>query len=411
MDEAYLAFRNFSIVAGVAVSIIDLKGQTLFESDGYAEATAFCRIFSEAFYLKEQCKYTKLNAGYQSVRFGGRYIFYDPMGLTYFAAPIMTQNVHTASVIAGPLLMTERSDYLAVDVQERFEPSSELMGVLGKALALVPVISPKRVHALTEQQYICAAFCSGGMPDVARRQEMQQMQSYLNTYISDAKEDVAKRLYPIKKEEELLSAISRGDVLSARALLNEILGHIFFNSGQNLEIIRSRVIELIVLLSRAAVKGGADAETIFSMNYEYFRKIDGISTVEDLTYWLSQVMNRFTQMVFNFADAKHVDVLYRSVLYIKSNYMKKLTLEEVAGHVYLSPTYLSKIFKDETGYNFNTYLNMIRIEESKRLLLDNSIDLVEISSIVGYEDQSYFSKVFKKLVGLSPGKFRQANYK
>jgi YesN/AraC family two-component response regulator len=86
--------------------------------------------------------------------------------------------------------------------------------------------------------------------------------------------------------------------------------------------------------------------------------------------------------------------------------MKKLTLEEVASCVYLSPSYFSKVFKTEMNCNFVTYLNRLRIEMSKKLLLDNNIDLVDISNIVGYEDQSYFSKIFKKMTGVSPGKFR-----
>jgi two-component system response regulator YesN len=65
-------------------------------------------------------------------------------------------------------------------------------------------------------------------------------------------------------------------------------------------------------------------------------------------------------------------------------------------HVYLSPAYFSKIFKEEVKTNFNNYLNLVRIEMSKKLLLDDSMSLVDISSYVGYEDQSYFSKVFKK---------------
>jgi len=411
MNETQLAFQNFSIVSGLAVTIIDTKGQALFESEGYAGAAAFVRMMEDAYGLAGQCTYAKLYAGYQSVCFDGRYIFYDPMGLVYFVAPLMEQGVHVSSVISGPLIMTERAEYFEIDVQDRFHPDAAFSRQLRAALSAVPVVIPKRVYAMAEQQFVCAAFCSGGLPLVHQKQEMQRMQSYLHTYISDAKDDMANRLYPIKKEEELLSSISRGDVFLARALLNEILGHIFFHSGQDLEVIRSRVIELIVLLSRAAVKGGASAETIFAMNYDYFQEIEGMHTVEDLTYWLSQVMNKFTGTIFSFANAKHADVLYRAVMYIKTNYMKKLTLEDVAGHVFLSPAYLSKIFKDETGCNFNTYLNTIRIEESKRLLPDNSIELVDISSMVGYEDQSYFSKVFKKLVGLSPGKFRQANYK
>ena len=412
MEEAYPAFRDFSAAAELAVAVIDLTGQTLFESEGFARANTFGRLAMDAFGLEGPCRYAQLYAGYQAMRFGGRYIYDDPVGLTFFASPILRHDAHMATVIAGPLLMLEREDFFETDVAERYSPAPGLRDILRKALADVPVVPPKRVNALSELLYLCAMHAGEGErnENLRRQREAQQLQSILHTYISDAKEDAARRTYPIRKEEELLSAISRGDVFTARALLNELLGHILFHSGQDYEIIRSRMIELIVLLSRAAVKGGADAETIFAMNYSFFQEIEGIHTADALTYWLSQVMNRFTDTVFSFAGAKHVDVLYRAVLHMKAHYMQKLTLEDVAGQVYLSPTYLSRIFKEETGYNFNTYLNMLRIEESKRLLLDNTIDLVSISGMVGYEDQSYFSKVFKKLVGVSPGKFRQANF-
>ena len=409
MLETHRVLQDFSVVSGVGVALIDTRGQTLFHSVDTGTAS-FVRLMDDSFRFGEQCKYAWLYAGYQSVRFGGRYVFYDPMGLSYFAAPLLEQGVHTTSVIAGPLLMTDYDDYFDGDVLSRYTPTPSLAASLRNTLRAVPIIDPARVHALAEQLYICCAFISGGAADMRQTQETQQLQSHLHTYITSVKGGAAERLYPLQKENELLSAISRGDMFSSRALLNEILGHIFFHSGQDLEVIRSRVIELIALLSRAAVKGGADAEMIFGMNYSYFQEINNIHTVEDLTYILSRIMNTFTETVFRFADAKHLDVLYKSVLYIKANYMKKLTLEDVANHVYLSPAYLSKIFKDETGYNFNAYLNMVRIEESKKLLLGNTTDLVDIASLVGYEDQSYFSKVFKKLVGLSPGKFRRANY-
>jgi two-component system response regulator YesN len=91
--------------------------------------------------------------------------------------------------------------------------------------------------------------------------------------------------------------------------------------------------------------------------------------------------------------------------------MKKVTLDEVAACVYLSPSYFSKVFKQEMEMSFNTYLNYIRIEMSKKLLSDPSIAIVDISNLVGFEDQSYFSKVFKKMTGLSPKKFREQGKK
>lgn len=119
-------------------------------------------------------------------------------------------------------------------------------------------------------------------------------------------------------------------------------------------------------------------------------------------------MNRYTDFTFRFNDVKHIDVIRKAVDYIRRNYAGKITLEEVAAYVFLSPSYFSKVFKDEMGCNFNHYLNHIRIEKSKQLLLSDSIRLVDVSGVVGFEDQSYFTKVFKKLTGITPGKFREA---
>jgi YesN/AraC family two-component response regulator len=59
--------------------------------------------------------------------------------------------------------------------------------------------------------------------------------------------------------------------------------------------------------------------------------------------------------------------------------------------------------------NFNSYLNKVRIEMSKKLLTDHDIPLVDVANMVGYEDQSYFTRVFRSNVGISPGKYRERN--
>jgi YesN/AraC family two-component response regulator len=124
--------------------------------------------------------------------------------------------------------------------------------------------------------------------------------------------------------------------------------------------------------------------------------------------WLSRIMIRFSDCVFDLKDVKHVDVIYKALEFIKNNYMNKISLADVAEVAHISPSYFSKIFKEEMGCNFNTYLNEVRVNMSKRLLLDDSISLVDIAFLTGYEDQSYFSKVFKKMTGISPGKYRES---
>jgi YesN/AraC family two-component response regulator len=165
---------------------------------------------------------------------------------------------------------------------------------------------------------------------------------------------------------------------------------------------------MIVLLSRAAIEGGADAEEIFGLNYNYLSDIDKYQTLDDLTFWLSKVLARFTDCVFNLTGVRHKDAIFKSIGYIKKNYMNKLTLEEVADYVYLNPSYFSKIFKEELGYTFVSYINKLRVEVSKQLLLDPSVSLTDVSSIVGFDEQCYYTKVFKKLTGMTPGLFRKS---
>ena len=79
----------------------------------------------------------------------------------------------------------------------------------------------------------------------------------------------------------------------------------------------------------------------------------------------------------------------------------------MAQQISISPYYLSHMFREELAITFVEYLTMVRMEEAKKLLKDPSLSIVAIASQVGYEDASYFSKVFKKHVGMSPNRYRK----
>jgi len=95
------------------------------------------------------------------------------------------------------------------------------------------------------------------------------------------------------------------------------------------------------------------------------------------------------------------------VQYINANYASPLTLDDISRLVNLSPDYLSKIFKQGTGTTFSRYLNDVRIARAKELIRQSRLRLTDISSMVGYDDQSYFTKVFTKTVGVSPSEYRK----
>lgn len=98
----------------------------------------------------------------------------------------------------------------------------------------------------------------------------------------------------------------------------------------------------------------------------------------------------------------------RGVLdYMDRHYHEKITLSDAAKAVYVNPSYLSRIFNREVRTSFNAYLNKCRIEKSKELLADRNINIVEVCLLVGFENQSYYNKVFKKLEGKTPSEYRK----
>ncbi|MDY3619361.1 response regulator transcription factor [Agathobaculum sp.] len=107
-------------------------------------------------------------------------------------------------------------------------------------------------------------------------------------------------------------------------------------------------------------------------------------------------------------DTADADGLIHTVkAYIAQHYAEDLSLENLAGQVYLSPSYLSKLFKREVGENLSTYVQGVRIEQAKTLLRTTGLKTYEVAERVGISDPVYFSRIFKKLTGVKPKDFRR----
>ena len=212
--------------------------------------------------------------------------------------------------------------------------------------------------------------------------------------------------YPYEKEKMLITKVKTGNVQDAKGILNDLLGYVLFSEGNSLEIVKPRAIELCSLLSRAAIEGGGTADNILKLNNQFLKSLQQIDSLEELCYKLQEIVEAFTDNVFNVKPGKHSELIKKAISYISRNYASDITLEEVAAYVHLNASYFSTIFKQACGSSFKEYLNMVRIEESKRLLANTDYSIIDIAISTGFEDQSYFSKVFKKYTGLTPKQFR-----
>ena len=103
-------------------------------------------------------------------------------------------------------------------------------------------------------------------------------------------------------------------------------------------------------------------------------------------------------------------IVKNAVAYIRAHYAERLTLSEVADHVYVSQWHLSKLISRCTGESFFDLLNTVRIEKAKELLADPALRVWEVSENVGFTDATHFSRTFKRLTGMTPTQFRRSHF-
>ena len=346
---------------------------------------------------------THLYGCQEAHRWNGKYIYYCPLGLTFTAASIVDNSGNvTGGIVLGPMVMGDVQDVL-YDM-----PAPDMSW----AVSQLSVFSTQKVRHISE--ILAAVTTRISESDQKERDYGKQNHEKLLYEINVAKElyadgDAKSAEMLLRFEKELHFAMLRGEKSSALQMLNEVLAHIHVYSNFDVGAIKARLLELLVILSRATIEAGADPAETFRLSENFISLIEQHSDVDQLALWISDIVRRFVVQAFDLAQIKHSDVVYKTTNYIKRNCAEKLSLDSLAREVYLSKSYLSSIFKKETGMSLTAYITKVRVEKSKKLLLQDNASLAHISSQCGFKDQSYFTKVFKKETGVSPKRFRN-NY-
>ncbi|CAH0120864.1 HTH-type transcriptional activator RhaR [Paenibacillus sp. CECT 9249] len=214
---------------------------------------------------------------------------------------------------------------------------------------------------------------------------------------------------PLDYERELLEAIRLGDESKAMSTMNKI--NELEGATLAAEPIRSKKNALIAsctLFTRAIIKGGLDPETAFQLSDTFIQEIERIGTMERLAYFEYEMITQFIAVMKREQETLDYSHLVRlSIYYIREHIFQELSLERIAKHAYVHPSYLSDRFKKETGSTITAYINRRKIEESKNFLTHTNISISEIALLFKFCNQSYYSHLFKKCTGMTPKQFRK----
>ncbi len=154
-----------------------------------------------------------------------------------------------------------------------------------------------------------------------------------------------------------------------------------------------------------------DVADIGSSKYEYLRSINEANSSSETVEQLNKFIEHVNKCLYSEKNQPSNLKMKKLLQYIEDHYADPLSLTDVAEHFHFNPSYLSNYFSTNNKEGFVEYLNKVRIEKASQHLLKDSASISEISGIVGYSDHSYFCKVFKKINGMSPSKFRRKHTK
>lgn len=217
--------------------------------------------------------------------------------------------------------------------------------------------------------------------------------------------------YPLVKEKLLLDKAASGDTEGCLLTFNEIYDRLFKEYPSSLRRIKKKLLELMILIHRLGCNYTIEDE-------EYFKKGDYIEDflrIEDpieLKVCCRKRIEYVSQSIRNIREKRVSNsLIIKAMKYIKENYENEITLEDISREVNISSHYFSKLFKDEVGENFIDFITSLRIQKSKELLAENKLSSKEICFEVGYGDPNYFSRKFKKIVGITPSEYKKVTQK
>ena len=147
----------------------------------------------------------------------------------------------------------------------------------------------------------------------------------------------------------------------------------------------------------------------FRSRQDYLPSLMAFQNYDDLRTWFVSKVSEASRNVTSKKEEQSSGVIAQAKNYIDTHYNKDISLDDVSREVEISPYYFSKLFKEETGENFIEYVTNIRLERARELLAKTEYSMKEICGEIGYADPNYFSRIFKKNVGLTPTEYKEGS--
>ncbi|REK62509.1 MAG: hypothetical protein C6P35_16220 [Cohnella sp.] len=206
-------------------------------------------------------------------------------------------------------------------------------------------------------------------------------------------------------EKALEAALETGDAESARRAVSQIWDETLDKAGTADEM-HEGILSVSSLLVRFIQNQGLGAREVLREHFPYFQNVKLLTAKEQLRNWLEGSAEAIAEFQHRRRGEKRHHFVAALLDIAREELDREVTLHTAAERLYVNPSYLSRLFKQEMGRTFSDYVLELKMEKAKRLLTEGA-KVYDAARMVGYRDVSYFTKVFRKYWGATPGEIRQ----
>lgn len=210
-------------------------------------------------------------------------------------------------------------------------------------------------------------------------------------------------------EKKMIYYISQGDEKRAIQALTGLNASLVRKFKQN----PIRNFKNLILTLNGRIRGAIQSQPIditklYHITSEIAVEIEECTSMGELQRFLKNMIRVYCDLINATKNIGYSSLISNAVQYIRCNFEEEINLKRLAGELYVHPNYLSRKFKEETGYQLSDYINKVRVEQAQLLLNHTDLTITDIAYTVGYNDEKYFSKVFKKMHQKTPREYRSS---
>lgn len=214
--------------------------------------------------------------------------------------------------------------------------------------------------------------------------------------------------FPLHVEQQLINFVKSGDYERASALMDEIVDANGAAEAMPVSMAKCLMFDLISTMLKTLDETGAGIQTQIMHDVDPVQQLTSCETLEEMRMQINELLKAVCQSILEEQKQQGRHLSKEIMEYVNGHFQSEdLNVSAIADVFKLTPSYLSKQFKSQTGEALTEYINKTRMEEAKRLLRVAGCSVTEAARRVGYADMNTFNRIFKKYEGITPGKYKE----